>query len=149
MVLTRILGAAAIFTMATGLSAETPQQRYEVGQVWEYKARAQDAGSLLKIQRVSHVGNETVYHLSVIGVRFQRRDIAGVLPHMPVSKATLDASVSKQTSIGAIFPTSAVDDGIAEWQSAQGGVFTIPVSEIIDIVDQQMSQAEVAQDRAH
>jgi hypothetical protein len=140
----KLFRASALCIAAMGLSAEAAPCKYAEGQVWEYNTRPQEAGSLLKIQRISVLDGKSVYHLSLIGVRFSRRDIAGVLPHIPVSKETLDASVTKRSSSTAAFPTTAVDEGIAEWQRAKGGVFTIPVSEILDIVDQQMSQASSA-----
>lgn len=58
---------------------------------------------------------------------------------MPVSAATLDASVIKLSASKAAFPTSAVDEGIAEWQRARGGVFSITMSQIIEIIDEQTS----------
>ena len=134
-----IIGIAAV-----SLSAQTAPIKYAAGQVWEYKTRPQDVGSLLKIQRITVLDDQNVYHLSIIGVKFARSDIAGILPHIPVSKETLDASVTEQSSSKATFPTSAVDEGIAEWQRAKGGVFTIPVSEIIEIADQRTSQAKAA-----
>ena len=140
----KLFRVAALCIAAAGLSAEAAPTRYAEGQVWEYNTRPQDAGSLLKIQRISILNGKSVYHLSLIGVRFARRDIMGVLPHIPVSKETLDASVTKTSSSTASFPTTAVEEGIAEWQRAKGGVFTIPVSKILEIVDQQMSQASSA-----
>jgi hypothetical protein len=72
-----------------------------------------------------------------MGIHFARPNIAGVLSHAPVSKETLDLSVTKKSSRVASFPPmSEVDEGISEWQRAQGGVFTIPVSQIVDALDQ-------------
>jgi len=58
-----------------------------------------------------------------------------MLPHAPVSQQTLDASVTKLSSSDRSFPPP--DSGIEEWKQAKGGVFTITVAEIIDILDQQ------------
>ena len=82
----KFLGAFAIMAAAIGLSAQTVPTRYAEGQVWEYKTRPQDAGSLLKIQRITELNDHKVYHLSVIRVHFRRPDIAGVLPHIPSHK---------------------------------------------------------------
>jgi hypothetical protein len=134
-----VISAAAISS-----SVHADPAKYAEVQVWEYKTRPQDAGSLIKIQKITELDNQQVYHLSVIGVHLRTPGIAGVLPHMPVSTATLDASVIQLSSSSAAFPTNAVDEGIAEWQRARGGVFTIPVSQIIDIVDEQTSKASSA-----
>ena len=136
--------AFLIMVTAAGTPAQAATATYAVGQVWEYKARPQDAGSLLKIQNITELKNHQVYHVSVIGVHLRAPGIAGVLPHMPVSRATLDASVIKLSASKAAFPTSAVDEGIAEWQRARGGVFTIPMSQIIEIIDEQTSKATEA-----
>jgi hypothetical protein len=141
----RFMHLAAICLAAVAFSSESKAASYEVGQVWEYKTRPQDAGSLLKIQRITTLDKETVYHLSVIGIRFASPTIAGILPHIPVSKQTLDLSVTKLSQSKAAFPTSAVDEGIAEWERAKGGVFNIPVSEIVDIGDMQTSQIPTKQ----
>lgn len=76
-----------------------------------------------------------MYHVSVIGVRFARSDIAGVLPHLPVSRRTLDASVIRLTTTKRALPTTAADEGIAEWRRARGGVFTISLAQIADVVE--------------
>jgi hypothetical protein len=136
--------AAALCILAFGLSAQASPTKYAVGQVWEYHTRPQDAGSLLKIQEITTLRDRKVYHVSVVGVHFARPGIAGVLPHAPVSEETLDASVTKLSSSSVAFPPlSSVDEGIAEWQRAQGGVFTIPVSEIIEFADKQISEANL------
>jgi hypothetical protein len=132
--------AIAILAAAIGLSAQVAPMPYAEGQIWEYRTRPQDTGSLLKIQRITELGSDKVYHLSVIGVHLRGPGIAGVLPHMPVSRATLDASVTKRSRSTSLFPTTAVDDGITEWRSAQGGVFTITVANIVDIIDDQTSK---------
>ena len=137
---------AVVFSIGVfGASADAaPSNKYAEGQVWEYHARPQDAGSLLKIQKISIIADRKVYHVSIIGVHFARPGIAGMLPHAPVSEETLDASVTRPSSSSVAFPLlSTVDEGIAEWERAQGGVFTIPVSQIVDLADKQISGADL------
>ena len=130
----RALLALIALLILTGLA---PQDRYAVGQIWEYRTRPSDEGSLLKIQRVEPFGpkGEAIYHISVIGLRFRNPDVGDVLPHTPVCRDTLDASVTKRSDSSAIFPDP--PEGIAQWRDAQGGVFTMTVAEIIDLIDQQ------------
>ena len=52
---------------------------------------------------------------------------------MPVSRETLDQSVSKLSGLNARFPDPS--EGIEIWRDAEGGVFSIPVAEIIQIGD--------------
>lgn len=142
-----ILRSVVLAAVALALSGQAAPAKYEAGQVWAYRTRPQDAGSLLKIQQVGDFGGSKVYHLSIVGVQFANRQIAGTLPHIPVSEATLDASVTQRASAQANFPTKALQDGIAEWETAKGGVFTIPVAQIIDIIDQQVG-ARAATERS-
>ncbi len=125
--------------LLSGAAAPAPS-RYAAGQVWEYRHRPQDAGSLLKIQKVEDGGKlGPIYHLSVIHIAFRNAAIAGVLPHTPVSQATLDASVTQLSDAVAEWPD--VEPGIAQWRQDQGGVFTISVAQIVQIIDDQTASA--------
>lgn len=139
----KLSSVASALLAAMGLSGQAPPAKYLEGQVWEYRTRPQDAGSLLKVQRVGRMGAKKVYHISVVGVHFATAGIAGMLPHIPVSEETLDASVTKLSAAKRDFPTSALDEGIEEWRKAQGGVFTIPMSQIVGIIDEQAANAQV------
>lgn len=139
----KLSSVAAALLAAMGLSGQAPPTKYVEGQVWEYRTRPQDAGSLLKVQRVTMMGENRVYHISVVGVHFATPGIAGILPHIPVSDETLDASVTKLSAEKRDFPTSALDEGIKEWRTARGGVFTIPMSQIVGIIDEQTATAQM------
>ena len=133
-----LLAACVAFTGLTGF--DTPD-RYAVGQVWAYHTRAGDDGSLLKIQRIEAFGpperGERVYHISVIRFRLRNGDMEPVLEHSPVSRETLDASVTRLADQTIEFPDPA--NGIADWKAHNGGVFTITVAEIIELIDRQTS----------
>ncbi|CAM3033240.1 hypothetical protein SPAN111604_00415 [Sphingomonas antarctica] len=109
---------------------------YAAGQIWAYKTRTAEDGSLLKIQQVeSDAALGPIYHISIIGVHLSNPHMRPELPHFPVSQGTLDNSVTKLVRSSAAFPDAA--PGIDQWRAAKGGVFTITVAEIIDLVDQQ------------
>lgn len=113
--------------------------RFMEGQIWEYRTRPGEEGSLLRIQRIEGgwpQGNHTIYHISVIGVRLGGRDAAVEMQHLPVSELTLNASVTRLSPSNAAFPSA--DEGIRMWREAQGGVFDIPLAEIIGIADGAM-----------
>jgi hypothetical protein len=109
---------------------------YAEGQVWRYRARPGEGRSLLKIQKIEvlpeHAAHGPVYHISVIGLKLAP-NIVGALPHAPVSRETLDASVTHLSRNRPEFP--AVEPGIEEWRRAQGGVFTITVAQIAEFLD--------------
>ena len=115
------------------------KSNYRAGQVWEYRTRPGDEGSLVRIQKVetsrgpSKIG--PIYHVSVIGVNFRDLPIIleGILPHMPVSRETLDKSVTKLSKSKAQFPD--VEAGISEWRANSGGVFTVSLAEAVGFVE--------------
>ncbi len=130
---------------ATSLSAQPND--YVQGQVWEYKARAADRGSLLKIQKIDtdprRAEHRTIYHISIIGVRLNDPAVRREISHVPVSREALDDSVTRLSRTPVAFPDAA--EGIAEWKRAKGGVFTIPIAGIVDVVEQTMSKMPTAQ----
>lgn len=128
---------AAAADIAAPAAAE---RHYSEGQVWEYRTRPNEPGSLLKIQRIEQRGEAhgPVYHISLIGLQLGR-DAPEALPHAPVSRETLDASVTRLSNSRADFP--AVEEGIAEWRAATGGVFTITVAEIAAVVEETLRRA--------
>ena len=131
--------------VATVPAAASERPAYAEGQVWEYKARPQDKGSLVKIQKIEtlpELGERgPVYHVSIRGVRFDGpQPVVGLIGHLPVSRETLAASLTRLADDqGAAFPS--VEDGIAEWRAAKGGVFTITLSEIVDIAERAIPEA--------
>lgn len=135
-----ILTALTLLIVAALTGAATPAPHYAAGQVWEYRHRAQDAGSLLKIQKVEDGGAlGPIYHISVIGLKLRNEQILGMLPHTPVSAATLDMSVTRLSAADRAWPD--VESGIAQWRQDHGGVFTISVAQIVQIIDDQTANA--------
>ena len=136
--LCRILGLLPLALL--GLSAATPLERYQAGQVWEYHTRSGDEGSLLKIQSIEsdpvYAKLAPIYHITVIGVHLGGAPVATDVRHFPVSSQTLDASVTRLHQGNVEFPSP--DEGIAEWRRAKGGVFTISVADIIEFVDHRV-----------
>lgn len=124
------------------VAAAPPSREYAEGQVWEYRARPQDKGSLVKIQKVEQLPElsqeYTVYHVTVVGVNFSGLPFDGTLGHLPFSKASLDASLTKLSQAKADFPDAT--GGIAQWREAKGGIFTITIAEAVSFVEQTLGQ---------
>lgn len=142
------LGLASMTGAAT---ADAPSQPYAEGQVWEYRTRPEDKGSLLKIQAIDAspelrmIG--PVYHVSIIGLHFKGLPLEGTLQHAPFSKAALDASVTRLSSSKAAFPE--IGSGIAEWKRAHGGVFTVSVADAVSFAEQAVRNSMPAQRDGH
>lgn len=140
-----MLKVMLLLAMVVGSAVQGPAgSRYAEGQVWEYRTRPGEEGSLLKIQRVelppgTGPGAE-IYHISIIGLHLNGQT---ELQHAPVSREALDASVTRLSDSRVAFPD--VMQGISEWREARGGVFTIPVAQIAQIVDQAIRRASLGQ----
>lgn len=140
------LGFAAL-AMAALLGGAAPADRFAAGQVWSYKARPQDANSLIKIQRVELVNAQRVFHVAVSAVHLRNGGVTD-LPHLPVAEESLEASdIARRNDV---FPVGLADtdEGIAEWRRAEGGVFTVPFAEIVEIVDRTLSGGPPASEPA-
>ena len=129
---------ALLMLLAAAGPGAPPVETYAEGQVWDYRTRPGEGDSLLKIQRIETPNpafddGGPIFHITIAGARFRDSTLGGLVGHAPVSRETLDASVTRLRANPPVFPSA--DDGIAEWRRARGGVFTIPVREILDLVD--------------
>lgn len=136
-----LLVAIILSAMVSGAFAHD----YAVGQVWTYHVRPADAGSTLQINKIEKDPKlGTIYHISVFDLRIASPIAPGgfirELPHLPVSQQTLDKSVESLMPQ----PARAVDyaPGYGAWRLAfdagRGGIYTISVAEIIDLLAQSM-----------
>lgn len=124
----KLLAALLALFGISGQSADRPA--YAAGQVWEYRTRPSEPDSLLKIQQVeTDPGGNPIYHISLIGLSLR----GGVVMHAPVSKQTLDASVTRLSTRRPEFPDPS--EGIAIWRADEGGVFTLTVAEIVEAIE--------------
>jgi hypothetical protein len=141
-----LLALFALLMPVVSAAAPDPAARYAAGQVWEYRTRPADKGSLLKIHSIEPSPTGEIYHISLIGLAYGRGMVGGgVFGHMPVSRETLDKSVTRLSDSKAAFPDPT--EGIAQWRTANGGVFTIPIAEIIDGVMATITNGAVAADQ--
>jgi len=125
---------AGLFGGGKGAGAQPDAGGYATGQVWQYRTRPGDEGSLLKIQQVEAGGDAgPICHISIIGVHVGPDGTINDIAHAPVSATTLDKSVTELAKTSARFQD--VKPGIADWRAAKGGVFTLSVAEIVDTID--------------
>ena len=121
--------------------------RYAEGQVWKYRTRPGEEGSLLVIGRITETVSEPTYGIYLTGVKIENaraaRGFQDVLPHAPVTGAVLDTSVTER--VDTTIALDDFDEAYGEWKAAydadEGGVFTIPVSEIVGTIEYAASQA--------
>ena len=123
-------------------------EQYRPGQVWRYQTRPGEEESRLIIAKIDQASGKNIVHIQVTGVRIKNPHVEGriqdYLPHSPISEEALKASVIEMTGEDGQL-IGGFDEGYAQWLSAyksgKGGVFSIPVKEIIDYVEQAMVRA--------
>ncbi|MEA3048325.1 MAG: hypothetical protein QOG84_161 [Sphingomonadales bacterium] len=131
-------------------AAASERPAYAEGQVWEYRTRPQDSGSLVRIQKIETPGwakkSGPIYHVTVIGVHFQGPAfVVGVIGHLPVSRQTLDASLIRLApDQSTAFP--GIEEGLDQWRRDKGGVFTLSLAEIVDMAERTLSQSAPGQE---
>ena len=138
-----LLGLLLLIGCAT---AASPEVEYEEGQVWRYETREGEVDSRLYIVRTDELPTgDLIYHVAVDGVAIRNPQIAGGvqtdLPHAPVGRETLDASVTELEREGAEMPD--ISEGYTAWREAfdagEGGFFTVSVAEILDFIEQAVA----------
>ena len=121
---------------------------YKQGQVWKYKAREGEESSLLYIVRIdTEKGYGSIYHIYVDGLRIRNAHLKGgfqsTLPHSPVDRTTLDASVTELVRETKDMPD--ISAGYTAWRepfdAGKAGVFNIPVNKIIEYIEQAANSA--------
>ena len=119
-----------------------PRRAYAEGQVWHYRTRPGEEASVVAIRRVEAVPELAelgpVFHVSLIGVKIGER-FGTVLPHLPVSRRTLDSSLTVRAKGRYALPP--FEEGIAEWRAARGGVFTLDLAGIVAATETMLAEA--------
>lgn len=138
--------AAAIFLSFLGCTKKD-DMKYNVGQEWKYKTRPGEENSTLKILKVEEyptVGK--VIHISVSGLKMKNPQrptgIADKISHLPITEETLDKSIISIKNDTRQMPDSTEMDGYSYWKKefdkGNAGVFSIPVSEIVNSMEKSI-----------
>jgi hypothetical protein len=111
-------------------------------QEWSYHSRAEDPGSTIVIGRIQdHPKLGRIIHIAIRGLNVKNPRIAGgvskEIGHVPISESALRDSVTVLK--GVVEPPQSVPVGISEWERGKGGVFTISVSQIVDVMERTLS----------
>jgi hypothetical protein len=111
------------------------------GEVWAYETRPQDKGSTFRVLRVEEIPPLVVVHVEVRDIWFERSDgsrYKSNLAHAPISLEALGRSASKRVRGPS---KTELPDGYYIWRDeSEGGVFSIPLSEVVECVDQTIRQ---------
>jgi hypothetical protein len=150
----KLLRAALVFLLSTSLGCDlgdpsatytdTERSPFQVGQVWHYQTRPQEADSTLVVDKVeTDPEGKTIVHIGVSGLQFQTpTGMQTTIPHMPFDETALQGSVT--TKVRDDGPLTDFQEGYRIWRDAisqrQGGVFTVSVAEAIATTEENLRQ---------
>lgn len=141
----QVLGLFALVMALCFAPSLASAQTFEVGQVWTLQAPMAETARV-RVGRVEE-GGQTV-HISLWGQPTDAPGMASPLiaSHLPISAEALSRSVG--TLVDDAPPADLqFEEGYASWHSAQGGVFTITVNEIVGALTEMMTRQLQPQQR--
>jgi hypothetical protein len=121
--------------------------QFAVGQVWQYKMRVAETDSRVIIGRIESLGKlGTVVHIKLVNLKIKNPTapdgFSTHMSHAPITEAKLKESVTALTQDRA--DLDGFEEGYKMWltayTAARGGVFTIPVNEIVEGMEQGINK---------
>jgi hypothetical protein len=125
-------------TDASSIRADTPsdpacRKSFAVGQEWSLPS----GDATVVVGRVEDWRDQTAIHVSILNIKTPPGSQSVIrmtqIAHAPFSCEALKGSVAKLLRTNAS-PLDGFEAGYKEWQDAKGGVFTIGVGEILDLM---------------
>lgn len=121
---------------------KNPPSKFVAGEVWSYKNRPQDEGSLLTILKTerSPIGN--IVHISLNNLKIKRPlpnppEFITEAGHVPIREKELLKSVIEKVKKGNGIPDE--NEGYLLWKEKAESAFTVPLSEIVDIMERTLN----------
>jgi hypothetical protein len=124
--------------------------KYEPGQVWTYRTRPGEEGSLLTVVKVeAHDELGAIVHIRVDAVAQKNAHAPGgvsrVIHHMPFAADAIDRSVVELAESGVPVPNT-FEHGYRLWKEAfdagKGGVWTLTVAESISACETLVARTQ-------
>jgi hypothetical protein len=138
-------------TAQTGAKCAAPQvttdPKYSPGQVWSYKTRkGEDASTItiLRVETLPKIG--TIIHIRIDGITVKNCSGGPTLhtiEHSPFSKDAIDRSVLEIVGQKQNLPD--YKNGYLDWRTHCGGVYTIPVAEVVAADEQALNSGTKCQ----
>ena len=125
--------------------------KYKVGQVWTYRTRPYEAGSVLTIVK-TEVDDKlgSIIHIHLQGLRIKNPQaelgFTSFATHLPCSEEAIDQSVTELRQASGLFP--GYEEGHQEWRKAfdagNAGIWSIPVAEMVAAMETVLNQPQTA-----
>src|SRR5262249_6391540 len=118
----------------------------EPGQMWSIKSDEPTTAKIV-VGRVEPWRDRVAVHVSVVDVPIP----AGMpgaggktkIGHLPFDESALARAVERLVKTGVASP-EVFESGYEQWKSANGGIFTIPVTQAISIVFDNLRSRQIA-----
>jgi hypothetical protein len=136
-----------LFMFSKLFSGADQDEKYVVGQIWEYHTRKGEEKSTLTIVGVEkHKKLGMIVNVYVGGLKIKNPNadngLSDEIQHLPFSKEAIEKSVTKLIGTAKKLPD--YKDGYDEWRKAfdngKAGIFTITVGESIDVMEKTLNQ---------
>jgi len=120
---------------------ESTDEKFKVGDVWEYQTRKGEEHSRITILRVDQSPElGTIIHVAVDNIRLANCDGGpepDSIPHMPFARKALRGSVSKKAASDQRLPD--YEEGYREWRQAyeqkRAGIYVIGVADAVSVAE--------------
>lgn len=119
----------------------TTDEKFQVGDVWQYQTRKGEERSRITILRVDdspEIG--IIVHIGVDSVHFANchgGPEPDAVPHMPFARNALEMSVKKKLASGQPLPS--YEDGYRDWKDAyaqkHAGVYVVSIAEAVSVAE--------------
>lgn len=144
-----------VLIMVSGLflgcnqSTAYKDDKYEIGQIWEYETRDGEEESTLTIVALQNDDKEgVIISVYVDGLHIKNpaaeNGFSSEIQHLPISKEALNKSVTKLKGHTEQLPD--FYEGYWEWKrvfaSGEAGVFPITVKEAVETMEDAINQGE-------
>jgi hypothetical protein len=120
---------------------QATDEKFRVGDVWEYQTRKGEERSRITIVRIDdspEIG--TIIHIGVDNVHFANchgGPEPDAVPHMPFTRKAFEASVKKKLASGQPLPS--YGDGYQEWREAyaqkHAGVYVVTIADAVSVAE--------------
>jgi len=145
---------AGFFSWITGCKGQSDNRdflddKFEVGQIWNYETRTGEKNSTIEILKVENYEKSgIVIHIYVSGIKVKNphkpSGFSDEIGHLPLSKDAVLNSVT--TLVSENNKLTDYKDGYNNWKVAfdsnKGGIFSIPVKEAVQYVEEAMNNAK-------
>ena len=113
------------------------------GQVWIYDTREGEETSRAIILLIEHgTRHGDIAHIALRNVRIsnpgRQPPVIDVVGHLPIAEEHARASLRVLEGAG---PVPEFRDGYQQWKDDQGGVWTIPLKEVVSALEQALASA--------